>query len=47
MLLGVASGAVKEVEHSSLFVFEVVGVHLKLPSHLEPLAFEGKVYSIR
>jgi hypothetical protein len=47
MLLGIASSAIKEVEHSSLLVFKVVGIHLKLPSHLEPLAFEGRVCSIQ
>jgi len=43
----VASSTIKEVEHFSLFVFEIVSVHLKFPLHLQPLAFKSGISSIR
>ena len=47
MLLGIAKGAIKEVEHFGLLVFEMVSVHLELPLHLELSALEGRISFIR
>jgi hypothetical protein len=47
VLLGITSCAIEEIEHFSLLVFEMVGIHLKLPLNLELPALEGRVNFIR